>query len=54
MTRQLGPPTFFVTLTRVEQLWTPLIEALYKLNKTQLNLPDLNSLDYTHIAELIR
>jgi hypothetical protein len=54
MIRQLGPPTFFVTLTSVERLWTPLIEALYKLNAKQLNLPDFNNLDSTHIAELIR
>jgi hypothetical protein len=54
MIRQLGPPTFFVTLTSVERLWTPLIEALYKLNAKQLNLPDFTNLDSTHIAELIR
>jgi hypothetical protein len=54
MIRQLGPPTFFVTLTSAERLWTPLIEALYKLNAKQLNLPDFNNLDSTHIAELIR
>ena len=28
MIRQLGPPTIFVTLTSVEQLWTPLIGAI--------------------------
>jgi hypothetical protein len=40
-------------LTSAERLWTPLIEALYKLNAKQLNLPELNSLDSIHIAELI-
>jgi hypothetical protein len=35
-------------------LWTPLIEALYKLNAKRLNLPNFTSLDSTHIAELIR
>jgi hypothetical protein len=54
MIRQLGPPTFFVTLTSTKHLWTPLIEALYKLNATQLNLLDLNSLDSNNIAKLIR
>jgi hypothetical protein len=54
MIRQLGPSTFFVTLTSAKQLWTPLIEALYKLNATRLNLPNLNSLDSIYIAELIR
>jgi hypothetical protein len=54
MIRQLGPPTFFVTLTSAERLWTPLIEALYKLNAKLLNLPDFTNLDSTHIAELIR
>ena len=34
MIRQLGPPTFFITLTSAERLWTPLLEALYKLNAT--------------------
>jgi hypothetical protein len=38
MIRQLGPPTFFVTLTSAKQLWVPLIKALYKLKKAQLNL----------------
>jgi hypothetical protein len=38
----------------VERLWTPLIEASYKLNATRLNLLDLSSLDSIHIAELIR
>jgi hypothetical protein len=28
MIRQLGPPTFFVTLKSAERLWTPLIETL--------------------------
>jgi hypothetical protein len=30
-----------------------LIEALYKLNAKQLNLPDFTNLDSTHIAKLI-
>ena len=34
MIRQLGPPTFFIILTSAEHLWTPLLEALYKLNAT--------------------
>ena len=54
MIRQLGPPTFFIILTSAERLWTPLIEALYKLNATRLNLPDFNSLESVHIVELIR
>ena len=54
MIRQLGPPTFFITLTSAERLWNPLIEALYKLNATRLNLPNLKDLDSTHIAKLIR
>lgn len=54
MIRQLGPPTFFITLTSAERLWTPLIEALYKLNSKRLNLPPFDSLESIHIAELIR
>jgi len=54
MIRQLCPPTFFITLTGVERLWTPLIQALFKLNVKHLNLPDFNSLEFIHIAELIR
>ena len=41
-------------MTSTERSWTPLIEALYKLNAKQLNLLKLSSLDFIHIAELIR
>lgn len=54
MIRQLGPPNFSITLTSAERLWTPLIEALYKLNAAILNLPDLNCSESIHIAKLIR
>jgi len=54
MIRQLGPPTFFITLTSAGRLWTPLIQTLYKLNAKHLNLLDFNFLESTHIAELVR
>ena len=54
MIRQLRPPTFFITLTSAERLWTPLLKALYELNANALKLPDFSSLEGTHIVELIR
>jgi hypothetical protein len=50
MIRQLGPFTFFITLTSAERLWTPLLKALYELNAYALKLPDFSSLEGTHIA----
>jgi hypothetical protein len=54
MIRQLGPPTFFVTLTSAEKLWEPLIKALHSLHSKRLNMLDnFEDLQPTHIAELI-
>jgi hypothetical protein len=54
MIKQLGPPTFFVTLTSAENLWEPLIKALHSLHSKRLNMPDnFEDLQPTHIAELI-
>ena len=50
MIRQLGLPIFLITLTNAELLWTPLLKALYELNASALKLPDLSSLECTHIA----
>jgi hypothetical protein len=38
MIRQLGPPTFFVTFTSVENKWLPLLKCLYDLNSTKFGL----------------
>jgi len=38
MTRQLGPPMFFVTFTFVKRLWEPFIKALHTLHASRLSL----------------
>jgi len=54
MIKQLGPPTFFITLTNAERLWTPLLKTLYELNANAIKLPDFSSLEGSRIAKLIR
>lgn len=54
MIRELGPLTFFITLTSAKRLWTPFLKALYELNAHALKLPNFFSLECTHIALLIR
>ena len=54
MIRQLGPPTFFVTLISIEKLWQPLIKALHSLHFKRLNLPEnFDQLQSFRAAQLI-
>jgi hypothetical protein len=35
MIRQLGPPTFFITFTSVENCWDPLVVVVFDLHKNK-------------------
>jgi hypothetical protein len=37
MIRQLGPPTFFVTITSAKSKWLLLLKCLYDINSKKLN-----------------
>lgn len=55
MIRQLGPPTFFITLSPGERIWLELIQILYKYHHGKdLTLDEVAELDDDIITDLIR
>jgi len=54
MIRQLGPPTFFVTFTSAEHLWTPLVQTLTKLHSNRNKEKHIETIEECNIDYLVR
>ena len=46
MVKQLGTPTFFLTLSRADLQWNELISSIFKLNGIEIADEDIDRLPY--------
>ena len=54
MIRQLGPPTLFVTFPSAEHQWTPLVNALYELQRKRRKRKHIEMIEDFDIYYIIR
>lgn len=53
MVKQLGPPTFFLTLSCADLRWNELVSIICKLKGRNMSDDEINSIDYTERCKLL-
>ena len=53
MVKQLGPPSFFLTLSYADLRWNELISIIYKLKRQEVSEECIDTLTYHERCELL-